>query len=467
MGDEKLFDLFQREQEYLKEQEQKNPELFIRTESVESAETLAKVGISFPFSQLPIGYLKYHPFDFIVEEIQTDGRISSVGIAEENSSGLSAEDPTIYADLVKVGISTIDAVDELAKMLSIDSKNIGTAGIKDQNALTSQRISIRSARLDKVINLKPKNFLLQNLATGKGAIQLGSLTGNRFTIFVRTEKQIPQSAVEDQLSRARSAGFWNFYWLQRFGNRLLSHYWGLLLFRGDYQGAVRSYFCQPGNQDNPFYRQLRQQAAERFGDWPALREMFEKLPYSLRYELTMLDHLIKRPDDYTGALNTISDQIRLWVYAYASYLFNGLLSHYANSGEKCPKNLPLVLSLDRADQAPYQAFLEADGVPANFGKNLRPFPYIRLSHRVVNSQFEPEILGVKSLPEGVLIAFNLDKGSYATTFLAHLFTLTGGLPVPHWLKPQKYDFKKLLGPGSIKNTFEMFKDYIVEKEKAV
>ncbi len=71
------------------------------------------------------------------------------------------------------------------------------------------------------------------------------------------------------------------------------------------------------------------------------------------------------------------------------------------------------------------------------------------------------------MPEGILISFSLDKGSYATTFLAHLFTLTGGLPLPEWIQTQKYDFKKLLGLGSIKETHEKFEDIIVEKEEVV
>jgi len=405
--------------------------------------------------------------DFIVEEIQTDGQISSVDMEKAKVMGIDEQDPTLYADLVKVGISTIDAIDEMAKQLNIDSKQIGFAGIKDQNALTSQRISFRKVNAQKVVKLKTKNFLLQNFETNKGAIQMGSLKGNRFTIFVRTEKEISQKDIEAQLANVEKIGFWNFYWLQRFGNRLASHYWGLLLFQGNYEKLLYSYFCEPGERDIAFYKKLRQKAQKQFGDWEDLYKIFEKLPYSMRYELSVLDHLIKNPDDYTGALNTIQDQVRLWVYAYASYLFNSLLSYYATNGKECPKQLPLVLSMGKADQAPYKAFLEADGVPEDFGKNLRPFPYIRLTHRTVNAQFEPAIHGIKSMPEGIVISFSLDKGSYATTFLAHLFTLTGGLPIPQWLKDQKYDFKKLIELGSIKEIHERFKEYIIEKEEVV
>lgn len=467
MPDQQLVDLFNREQKYLKEKEEKNPELFEKDLQLESEQILKKVGINFPFPQRPIGYIKYHPFDFIVEEIQQDNSISTIDFEKIKKQKLNEQDPTIYADLVKVNLSTIDAVNQLAESLNIEEKNIGTAGIKDQNALTGQRISLRKTSLEKVFNIKPKNFFLKNLQTGKGAIQTGSLKGNRFTIFIRTENQISQTELEDQLKKIKEKGFLNFYWLQRFGNRLLSHYWGLLLFRGEYEKLLESYFGDEGARDIEFYRQIRRRAAKLFGRWDELRDLFSKLPYTLRYELKMLDHLKNNPNDYIGALNQIPEQVKLWIYAYSSYLFNSLLSFYANSDNKIPAKLPLVLSQKNEDRQPYSAFLKADQVPFDFEKNLRPFPYVRLMPRTVEAKFQPAIHAVKSLKEGSLISFNLEKGSYATTFLAHIFTLTGGLPVPEWIDPQKYDFKKLLGLGSIKETYERFEKFIVEKEEVV
>jgi len=467
MPDQQLVDLFNQEQKYLKEKEKKNPKLFEKDLQIESEQILKKVGINFPFPQRPIGYIKYHPFDFIVEEIQQDNSISTVDFEKIKKQGLHEQDPTIYADLIKVNLSTIDAINQLAESLNIEEKNIGTAGIKDQNALTGQRISLRKISLEKVFNIKSKNFFLKNLQTGKGAIQTGSLKGNRFTIFIRTENQISKTEMENQMKKIKEKGFLNFYWLQRFGNRMLSHYWGLLLFRGEYKKLLNSYFSDQGERDVNFFIQIRQQASKLFGQWDELHDLFSKLPYTLRYELKMLAHLKKEPDDYIGALNQIPEQIKLWIYAYSSYLFNSLLSFYANSENKIPAELPLVLSQNIKDRQPYSAFLKADQVPFDFEKNLKPFPYVRLMSRKVDSQFSPDIHGIKSLKEGVLISFSLNKGSYATTFLAHLFTLTGGLPVPEWLNSQKYDFKKLLDLGSVKETYERFKEFIVEKEDVV
>jgi len=467
MQNEKLFDLFQKEQQYLKKIEKDHPQLFKSQLQIDSKETLEKVGIAFPFNDMPLGYLKYHPFDFIVEEIQKDQKISTIEFEKNVIEDTDQQYATIYTDLVKIGISTIDAVNELATLLNIAPEKIGNAGIKDQNAVTGQKISIRGVPLEKVQNIKPKNFFLKNLELGKGAIQIGNLAGNRFTIFIRTKEHISQKQIEAHIKKVEEKGFWNFYWLQRFGNRLMSHYWGLFLMQGDYEKCVHSYFCDIGDRDLEFFKQLRKQAQKYYGNWQDLYKLFQKLPYSLRYELLMLEHLMDNPKDFTGALNKVPDQIRLWVYAYASYLFNSLLSYYATENVKCPKTLPLVLSMNSADQKPYEAFLSADKVPLKFGLNLKPFPYVRLSSRQINSQMNYEILGVKSLDEGIVISFSLDKGSYATTFLAHLFTLTGGVPIPDWLNDQKYDFKKLLDAGSIKDTYQYLEQYIVEREDII
>ena len=126
-------ELWQREQAVLAGEKARMPELFIPTQKALD-ELNTRIGIlSFP-RDLPRGYIKYSPLDFIVEEIRQDGRVITVdgdgGVPLMEGTG------TIYADIVKVGISTLDAATRLANALGIEAKQIGHAGIKDAVALT-------------------------------------------------------------------------------------------------------------------------------------------------------------------------------------------------------------------------------------------------------------------------------------------------------------------------------------------
>lgn len=461
---DQIFKLWRAEQENLAVLKEKNPELFIKNGGLEEKDILSRIGIALPFKNRVEGYIKYHPFDFIVEEISKDGKISTVDYEPINSVLQEDKSQTVYADAVKVGISTVDAVKELCRVLQISENQIGVGGIKDAIALTSQRMSFRKISADAFAQISPASIFFKNIQIDKGAINVGDLWGNRFTILVRSDKALNIEILENELDEIRANGFWNFYWLQRFGNRLLSHWWGLLLFQGKYEDAVYSYLFDQGTNDLPFIREARAEAQRNLGNWPKAEEIFTPLSYTMRHELVMIRHLKDRPRDFIGALNLIPEQVKLWIYAYTSYLFNRFLSFSVTRHPSYPRTLPLILSSDQNDHQIYRPFLAADQVPLNFSRNLRTFPFIRLARRTVKTKIIPQISGLKFLPEGVVISFDLEKGAYATTFLSHLFSLKTGLPVPEWVKTKEYDLKNILGTGSTERAKKVLEKYIVTKE---
>lgn len=457
------FEKWKAQNDYLEKLKTARPELFVKSPQVESEKTLSRVGITLPKAERPLGYLKYSPFDFVVEEIGLDGQVASVDYEKPQIPTMGEEDKTVFAELVKIGLPTAEAIKELSRLLSIPAEQIGRAGLKDAVAVTAQKLSFRDVPMEKLTRLPPGNFFLKSLSSGNGVLDSGNLIGNRFTILVRTENPPDESRLQAELRSFPETGFWNFYWLQRFGTRLLSHWWGALILRGDYEGAVRSFLCDSGARDVPFYKNLRSEAAKLFGNWEAMRKLFAPLPYGLRHELAVVEHLNRFRLDYVGALKTVLDQVQLWVYAYASFLANRLLSLAAQSGKAVPEKLPLALSYDKIERKLYQSFFATDQIGDDFEKHLRPFN-VRMNSRGIPSKIVPTIHSFKILPEGVVICFDLPKGAYATTFFAHIFTLTGGLPHPAWLKKTEYDVKAVLGLGSLAKTREVFKDYTVVKE---
>ena len=241
----------------------------------------------------------------------------------------------------------------------------------------------------------------------------------------------------------------NYYGPQRFGSpRFLSHLFGLYLFHGDIDGLLKAYFVEESPFEWPYITDLRRKASAVFGDWKKMGEIFKTLPYTFRLENTLLAELEKTNNrDYYRILGSISKQVDLWAKAYSSYLANRALS-FASVDQPVNENIPLVMSRDGKAHLFYEKYLREDGTE-NFIDNLRKLPFIYLAKsQTIETRFYPDIKGVKTLPEGVAISFDLIKGAYATTVLMHLFDTLGDIPVPEWVNTDFIDTKKVLGSGS-------------------
>jgi len=435
------------------------PELFEPVVK-QPGDLLSRVGMSLLLSERPSGYIKYSPLDFIVEEIRPDGGVVTVdgGSAEpEYPDG----EGTIYADVVKVGISTLDAVERIASALKIEIKKIGYAGIKDAVALTSQRVSIRGVTVAQVQNCRIPNVLLRNIMERKGAIGVGNLMGNRFTLFIRTQHPVEESAFVKQVETIRQHGIMNYYGVQRFGTpRFLAHVFGMYLLRGDFEGCVRAYFSKESEFELPFFTHKRQLAGQYFGDWQKIKEIFAELPYSFRFELSMLEHLIKNPTDYLGAIHVVGQQASMWVRAYASYIANLLMTQTEEKGGTLPQELPLLLGQDLDVERLYGTWLRAHGVEG-YRKVIRELKFVQVGKSPsIEPILKPVFHGCKIGPEGVIVSFDLQKGAYATTVLESLFDVVTGYPIPDWVRKTDVDTKRVLGTGDLSVVKEELADAI-------
>lgn len=446
--------LWEREQAFLAEERTRAPELFVTTKKP-ADELYQRIGIGSYPSNLAKGYIKYSPLDFIVEEIRQDGTVSTVDGVDPAPKPPMAGTGTVYADLVKVGISTLDAASRMSDALKIEPKHIGHAGIKDAVALTSQTLSFRQTSLEAVQALALPNIVLKHVVEGKGAIGIGNLKGNRFTLFIRTEQLVDETAFAALVADIKANGALNYYGPQRFGSpRFLSHLFGMHLMRGEPELCVRAYFSKTSPFEIPYHTQLRERLAAKFGDWAAVRDEIKNLPYTYRYEHLMLDALegTSGEQGYAMAIGAVPQQADLWVRAYASFLTNLILSEAGKTGKPLPETIPLLLSLDESAQTFYAAWTKQHGTE-NFAENLRKFRFTNFINigkaPSIQARIRPTVHGFNIVPEGVAISFDLPKGAYATTILMYLFDTVTGMPIPAWLQSTDVDTKKLLGTGDL------------------
>lgn len=440
---------WQKEKEFLEKEKEAHPELFLRPIAVDDDTVLRSVGIEGILGERVLGHIKLFPEDFIVEEVSKDQKLHTVEDEPAASVSATEEIRTIWADLVKMGIDTIEAVNEISRQFGVDKKFIGVAGIKDKYALTSQAVSFRSVAPDKVLSVSAPNFFLKNASLGKGALQVGDLSGNRFTIFIRTKGQIDEPELKNKLRELEEDGFWNFFYLQRFGTpRLISHKLGLLILQGKFEETVKASLTYASEREIPYFKNFRTLLLKSWGNWEKLLQETEPLAHSFATERSMIKYLVSYPTDFVGALNQVPEQIKLWVYAYASYLFNKTLSRFIKEGDEVPFKLPLALGRDPRIEEFYGDFFRAHKIAPPFPP-LRNFPYIQKAEKEVETLKKFTLHGVRTVPEGTACDFFLEKASYATTFLSHIFILSSGQPVLEGISVEEIDSKKLLGTGTV------------------
>jgi tRNA(Glu) U13 pseudouridine synthase TruD len=362
---------------------------------------------------------------------------------------------------------SFEATKNLADLLNIDPTKIKSAGIKDTDAITSQLISIRGADIEKMKNISSPYYFLKNVYSGKGAVEIGSLKGNKFTILIRTSPDFDKDQFNKNLEEIKKHGFYNFFYSQRFGSpRFINWFWGLLILRGEYKNAVSSFLCSEGQREIPYFKNIRARIKENLGNWDKISEIITPFPLVMQNELKIVEYLQKHQDDFVGALKQIQKQIDLWIFAYSSLLFNRKISGYIDNGIDLPKKLPLILNKDKNDWLPYFDFLKEDQIFSMPLKNLTPFPNIQWKKREIKTIEKVDIHKVLLVPEGVILSFSLQKGCYATTFLAHLFQLTTGVP-PKNISENIIDTKEILSEGSLKNITEKFKEITFSKSENI
>lgn len=449
---------------FMAEEYKKNPDLFSIDPFLESPKYLRKFGISIPHQDtFPHVFLKLWPQDFIVEEIGQDGQVRTINTVSSNPQ-LEEEGQTIFGTLLKCGLQTSQAIDEVAKQFVIEPHQIQYAGLKDKDAITAQEISFHKVPRNTVHNLELPQVVLKDIRKGKGGMAVGSLKGNRFTIIARTTSAVHEQSFLENLERIQREGIYNFFYLQRFGSpRFMNFKWAAQILAGRHEEAVLSFLETGTERELPYFRNIRREIQQARENWKKIEELLSPFPLSFGEELKVVRYLKNHPKDFRGSFAEIPEQITIWVSALSSWLFNQKLSEYLEQKIPLPAQLPLFLNNDREDWQPYKKWLEEEGIfPPRF-ENLRPC-HILLRKRSVPTKMMVEIHHAKVIPQGVALSFSLHKGVYATTFFAHLFQLIADRP-PSEISEDPLYSKKILGEESFDQTFEYFKPFLQPKTK--
>ncbi len=225
--------------------------------------------------------------------------------------------------LEKRGVDTFEAIRIAARLLGVDWRTVGYAGMKDRNAVTRQYISVPAGLLgEPPASVSSGRVSLKLAGYSDKPVKRGLLAGNRFRVVLRHSSEEPEK-VEKALRALGELGLVpGFYGHQRFGTRRPNtHIVGRHLVRREWDKAVAEIAGHPYPSESSEAREAR-----RAFDEGRLEEALDRYPRALRYERILARRLLGGASPLEALRSLPRSLLELYVSAYQSYLFNVVLS---------------------------------------------------------------------------------------------------------------------------------------------
>ncbi|CAG0960397.1 tRNA pseudouridine synthase D [Planctomycetaceae bacterium] len=286
--------------------------------------------------------LRQLPSDFIVEEIS-------------NFTPEASGKYFVYK-LEKRSISTMEALELIARQAGVRTKALSASGLKDKHSESSQLFSS-----DKPLPSDVKDERITLSFVGKSARPLtaGFIDENKFKLVLRGLDEQESEAVSRNAHELREFGVPNYYDNQRFGSNV--HGQGFIakaLVQGRYEEALRLHMAVPHRKQSMRDKQNRRLANLLWGQWTELHKQMKRCS-----EAAIVEFLRDNPGKFMEAFERITPPLRImYVAAYQSLIFNETVRRFLEA-EKAAGTLELWSVQNRAGYIPMYRSL----TPAQLG----------------------------------------------------------------------------------------------------
>ncbi|SFJ08727.1 tRNA pseudouridine13 synthase [Planctomicrobium piriforme] len=241
-------------------------------------------------------------------------------VTEQSSLQVGSAGPFAVYDLKKVGWTTLDAIDRLARQLDLPRRNINHAGLKDRYAVTSQRVTIRNGPRR---SYDDGPLSLTYLGQSTREISSDDIASNQFTIVLRSLTPEEHQLAAQALPEIQQSGVPNYFDDQRFGSWFPEHgFIAAAWIRDRYEEAFRLAFAEFEPTDNADERQQKAILRELWGDWIQCKQLLDR-----SHRRSIVTYLCDHPADFKGAWALVNPDLRgLYLSALQSHLWNQIVS---------------------------------------------------------------------------------------------------------------------------------------------
>jgi tRNA pseudouridine13 synthase len=344
-----------------------------------------------------------------------------------------------YFLMRKRNINTINAIKIIARKLHISKRKIYFAGEKDKNTLSEQYIAIRNFN-DFKDEYNFGNIYLKYVGSYDEPLRISDIKYNYFRITIR-ELSNEEINMFNKNIEIFDKYYFNYFDDQRFGNRGNNYIIGKYIIKKDYENAIKIFLADYENEKREDAIKARKFLYE---NWGKFREALKIFPNYLDVERSLLNYL-SREVNYKRALKYIPKRLlKMFVHSYQSYLWNKLLSNYIKNNyeekyfietkigrfyiikdkrkiEKLKDIKFPLLGYDIKDKNIYKDILNEEGISYEELK-FEDKPSLTLLSTERNILSEIKNLEYNIKDNIIIISFVLDKGSFATMYIKHLFS---------------------------------------------
>ncbi len=332
----------------------------------------------------------------------------------------------LYAVLQKAGWTTQNALLKIARCLGISQRRFSFAGTKDRRAITVQWVCFKSLSWERLKALNIKDIYFNGGFYSDRPLALGDLWGNRFRVRLRGANPEVIAACWEELKGV----FPNYFGEQRFGSsRQNTAEIGLLLLKGDFEGAVMRFLCDVGCEDEEVSK-IRRELRES-GNF---KEALSLFPSYLVLERKVLAALVEGATWKEALKRLPRTTLLLFIHAFQSKLFNEMLSerlphlqleegeYFCGENERgfpdikkpqasgwlCGKVVGYRSPLNKREKE----------LLARYGVEQEMFKMKEFRELASPGTYRPLLCSVQNFRQkGELLSFSLPAGSYATSFL--------------------------------------------------
>lgn len=353
--------------------------------------------------------------DFAVFEIDMDGSCCD----EEREENFDHKKPFVECTLSKRGISTFEAIRQIALIMGLPTEKIKASGLKDTFGVTAQNITLPSKEyLQFREKLAGEHFSLGSPRSTDTERIIAHIQGNRFRITVR---EIQNSDAQEKILAAFSDYLQkgcvpNYYGHQRFGYNQDNHLIGERILKEFYEEATKILLTNTLNETEG-EQEIKKRLAENWGDWNQCLELLENAEGDFSETRNVLAYLENAPQDFLGALQE-TKKFSFFIDSYNSSLFNKILLKLVNEELPIPEKLPMLgpetIFEDPDIESMFETLLATDGLSRATYKKHPQKERIRGRERKTHYAVKNfSYMGTDPL----IISFDLPIGVYANLLL--------------------------------------------------
>ncbi len=248
--------------------------------------------------------IKYKPQDFRVRELLVDDYLTPKGRWR------------VYR-VTKKKLTSFEAARELANLARVEPAEVGLAGLKDRQGVTTQYMSVTGGR---PVRWRSNDLTIEPIGYADGPVTSACSLGNAFTVTLRRVSERAHETLASGLTQVRQHGVVNYFGEQRFGNLRFGQGWVARdLALGEHEQALKALLCGHSEQDDARHAEFKRLLELRWGDWRACRDIAGKFGQ----HHSVFEQLARDPEDFLGGLRRVAARLRLiHLYAWQSHVWN-------------------------------------------------------------------------------------------------------------------------------------------------